>query len=98
MVAARPDASGVVEIDWWTPLGPGIAATIERRTAYSEWDVRGTAFSDAAGRIRFRDKGASAGERFAYRAGNGGEWSEETWISVPAQALAFTMGTMQGGS
>ena len=90
-VQALPDH---VEIIWLDPSLVLAEATVQRRHEREEWIALGRAIFDGAGRLRFEDRGISAGARYAYRLSwieSGVErFSAETWVDVPA-ALAFAL-------
>jgi hypothetical protein len=79
--------AGHVALSWWTSERG--EAVIERRSTDGAWELRGSVPVSGDGSVRYDDDAVEPGARYAYRAGIGGSWSEETWIEIPAAALAF---------
>ena len=84
---------GVVTLDWYAVNAASLAATVQRRTAASYWVPLGTASADGSGHIRYQDRTVVVGGRYAYRLGysDGGaeQFTQETWVDVPAPKLAL---------
>lgn len=84
---------GVVRLEWSAPGADVTSVAVERRTETSDWIALATVESPARGSIPYEDRAVEAGGRYAYRiswSGVGGvAHSVETWIDVPAGALAF---------
>jgi hypothetical protein len=88
-----------VRLTWWTADRSGAMADVERRDASGAWEARGTSPVSGDGYVRFDDDAIEPGSRYAYRVGIAGTWSEETWVDVPAAALAFARnGFIAGGA
>jgi len=81
---------GRARLMWWTSERG--EADIERREARGAWECRGTTQVSGDGYVRYEDDSVEPGARYAFRAGIAGAWSEETWVDVPAAALAFARG------
>jgi hypothetical protein len=78
---------GDVSLVW--DLGASLAsATIERRTATTDWAALASLSPDGSGRLRYDDRAVVAGARYAYRLRLGATTTTETWIDVP---LAYTL-------
>jgi hypothetical protein len=84
---------GRVELDWYAAEGAGLQATAYRRTEHSGWTTLGAVSADGTGHLRYEDRAVSPGTRYAYRLGyveQGLEqFTAETWVEVPALALAL---------
>jgi hypothetical protein len=84
---------GRVQLDWFASEGPGLAATVHRRTPGSDWLALASMRADGTGHLRYQDSAVSPGERYAYRlgwlAGGAEQLTAETWVEVPAVALGL---------
>ena len=89
-VEAEP---GRVRLTWYAAEGAGLAATVERRTAGSEWQPLASLTADGTGQIAFEDRDVAPGGRYGYRLryldDGATRTSEETWVSVPEHVLAL---------
>jgi hypothetical protein len=86
LVRARA-TPGHVELVWHAAGPAGRPATVERRTADTDWAAIGAVRSDASGRFVFDDRAVAPGQRLAYRlvivGQDGRSVSTETWIEIP---------------
>ena len=94
LVASSVSTDGVV-LQWYAGDGAGLAVTIERRTADSDWSPRLATACDGTGLLKYADTDVVAGTRYGYRV----TWSEggverasgETWLTVPAAITALAL-------
>jgi hypothetical protein len=77
-----------VRLEWLCTGGAG-PATIERRTASTDWRRIATAFADGGGRVVHEDRDVVPGARHGYRLVLSTEGRDtpagETWVTVPAR-------------
>jgi hypothetical protein len=77
----------------WNAAGT-IDATVERRTATSEWIRLATVAPSAGGRILYEDRDVVSDTRYAYRieasGPDGRQVSNEAWVEVPSR-IAFAL-------
>ena len=64
-------------------------AEVQRSETGSEWNTIGEVVTDAAGRLRFAHRSVSPGHHYGYRLRADGVALGETWVDVPAAALAL---------
>jgi hypothetical protein len=91
-------ASAEVEADrvtltWQSATAQGVVGTVYRRTETNSWQSMGSAVLDGPDRLQFVDRSVVPGSRYAYRLGysNGGaeQFTQETWVDIPAPRLAL---------
>jgi hypothetical protein len=84
---------GAVALEWFAPGGGAFAATLERRTESEPWSFLARIHADGTGRGVYFDRSVAPGGRYGYRMRYDDEGLErltaETWIDVPALALAL---------
>ena len=84
---------GRVKLRWYGASVAGVTATVYRQAAQSGWSAIASIAGDGTGTLRFEDASVQAGASYGYRLGvrEGGveKFYGETWISVPALALAL---------
>jgi hypothetical protein len=84
---------GLVALGWYAAAGAGLQASVYRRTRSRGWLTLGTVSADGTGHMHYDDRAVSPGEHYAYRLGymEGAveQFSAETWVDVPALALAL---------
>jgi hypothetical protein len=84
-------ANGRVVLDWFAADGTAVVATLERRTATTDWRPIGAVNPDGTGHLRYEDAEVSAGERYAYRlsyhSDGAAQFTTETWVDVPLGAV-----------
>lgn len=101
LVSAEAEA-GVVRLTWYAPQGSGITASVERRTASSDWVRLGAPDIAGDGTVRYEDRTVSPGGRYAYRLGysdgTGIAYTNETWVEVPIAARFALRGLMPNPS
>jgi hypothetical protein len=87
---AEPDR---VALRWFGASMTGVSATVYRMAEGTAWMAITSIAADGTGMFHFEDVSVRPGERYGYRLGvheNGTEvFYGETWISVPALALAL---------
>ena len=88
-------APGRVRLRWHT-AGDVPSAALERREENTDWVAIARLSADGTGRIGYEDLDVVAGRRYGYRLaypGAGGvvTTSGETWVDVPAAALALAL-------
>jgi hypothetical protein len=84
---------GVVRLQWFGPE-PGMAASVFRRTATTDWQERAHTYVGGDGILPYDDKDVVAGGRYGYRVGytsSGNQtFTAETWVDVTLpHELAF---------
>jgi len=88
---------GRVRVEWYTPQGSGVHATVYRRTESAPWAVVGSVISDASGFLVFTDGDVAPGGRYGYRLSVTGDHGEvivgESWIDIP-NTLSLAFGRM----
>ena len=86
-------APGQVDLRWFGASMAGMTATVYRRGDQTAWAGVASIAADGTGMFRFVDHSAQPGTRCGYRLGvrEGGaeRFHGETWVSVPALALAL---------
>ena len=89
---ARADAHGV-HLAWYWAEGSARQATAYKMTQGSDWAAVRAIAADGTGQLRLDDDAVTPGARYGYRLGFFDEGIEqfagETWIDVPALALAL---------
>jgi hypothetical protein len=84
---------GRVTLDWFNAGTPVGSAILSRRTESSAWVILTSINSDGTGHLRYEDPSVTPGTRYAYRLNyveSGVErFTAETWVDVPALALAL---------
>ncbi len=82
-----------VTLRWYGASMTGARATVFRQSAGAAWAAVARIAGDGTGTFRFEDLNVQPGARYGYRVGiqEGGaeQFYGETWISVPALALAL---------
>jgi hypothetical protein len=77
----------------WFSANPGLAATVYRRTANSDWASLGQITVDGTGYLRYQDSAVQTGTRYGYRLGimDGGTevFVGEAWATAEPPALAL---------
>jgi hypothetical protein len=72
---------------WRAPGFANMAATVERRTGETSWEVLGTPDIAGPDGLRFEDHTVIAGARYAYRLsyreGSTEQFTAESWVDVP---------------
>ena len=83
-----------VALTWYSADGPGLVASVERRTSGTDWTAIGAPLEGGDGMIVFRDERTAPGTRYGYRLriqrGASSEVSAEVWVEVPAR-LEFAL-------
>lgn len=83
----------VVDLHWYAAARAGLRATVYRRTQHTNWLSLAGVSATGTGHLRYEDRTVSPGERYAYRLGylEAGveQFGAETWVVVPALALAL---------
>jgi hypothetical protein len=86
-------APGRVELRWFGSSMAGVSATVYRQLEGMAWTAIANIAGDGTGWLRFEDVDVEPGARFGYRLGvreSGAEkFYGETWVVVPALALAL---------
>jgi hypothetical protein len=89
-VDARSDA---IDLTWYSAGNGGIAASVERRTADTEWQSLAPISADGTGYLRYHDPAVTKGVRYGYRLavqdGDGIQRLGETWVT--AEKLEFAL-------
>jgi len=89
-VEAAPDR---IRLTWYAAGGPGLTATVYRRTAQSDWAALGTIEADGSGYLRYEDAAVQTGARYGYRLGimdGAGEvFVAEVWAVAERQVFAL---------
>jgi hypothetical protein len=84
---AGPD---VVRLHWYVADAPGLRATLQRRTAATDWATLREVAADGAGHIDVEDRDVVPGERYGYRLGiadeSGVALAGDVWVDVPLAA------------
>ena len=95
LLSARAMPDGV-ELAWLAPAGDVTSATVERRTAVSDWRTLGDVLVDGMGRLVFYDTQVVPGARYGYRLGVMEEgrriYRGETWVDVPVTPVLSMAG------
>jgi hypothetical protein len=88
-VVSAEAVAGAAHLVW--QLGPGaLRATLQRRTAETNWVDLASLDADGTGRISYEDRSVVAGERFGYRLELGEhEHLGEAWVTLPRASLAL---------
>ena len=92
LVSAQVEQDRVV-LAWHGAEAGLLQASVERRTATTDWVRQATIFRDGTGDFRFEDRelnpGARYGYRLAYTIDGPDLYTEEYWVDVPTAALAI---------
>jgi len=87
-LVAATAVRGRVSLHWYAADAAGLAVTLERRGAASDWASLGGAIADGTGHLRYEDTSVEPGTRLAYRAAWFDEGArrvtDEVWVDVPA--------------
>jgi FtsP/CotA-like multicopper oxidase with cupredoxin domain len=80
-----------INLNWYSPDGGSVVATLYRRTADSDWARLATVMSDGTGHISYVDHDAMPGRSYGYRLGvtqgTGAEqFLGEAWVAMPIMA------------
>jgi len=82
-----------VQVTWLSGGNAGLAASVFRRTADSDWQQVGTVTADGAGYLRYADDAVASGGRYGYRLSivDAGEPTlvGETWTVADAPRFAL---------
>jgi hypothetical protein len=86
---------GLARLEWFTPDGPSLSATVYRRESESDpWLPLGAVSADGAGHLAYEDRTVVGGHRYGYRLGylDGGReaYTPEVWLEIPV-AYAFAL-------
>jgi hypothetical protein len=88
-IDARPDR---IQLTWFS-ANPGLAATVYRRTASTDWASLGQITVDGTGHLRYEDAAVQNGTRYGYRLGimDGGVevFVGEAWATAEPATLAL---------
>jgi hypothetical protein len=87
-----------VRLDWYSPDGAALIATVYRRDGTGDWAAIGQVSPDGSGHLRFEDPTVLAGGRYGYRLGVQSPGAEqfvgEVWVDAMAGlSLAISGGT-----
>jgi len=82
-----------ISLGWYSAGNTGLAATIYRRTAATDWSALQQAMFDGTGFLRFDDTSVQPGTRYGYRLGimDGGveTFVAEAWVTAEAPEVAL---------
>ena len=82
-----------VAIRWFSAAGPGLTASVERRTEATGWSAIGNVTADGTGRLVYEDRAVLPGARYGYRLAvtdpTGTRYLGEAWVDLPATRLAL---------
>jgi hypothetical protein len=82
-----------IRLTWYAAGGPGLTATVYRRTAPSGWTALGTIEADGRGYLRYEDLAVQTGVRYGYRLGivdgEGEVFVGEAWAVAERQVFSL---------
>lgn len=86
-LGSESPAGGIV-LNWRTDAGGGFSAAVQRRTTALDWADLGVVRADSDGRLRYEDRTAVHGARYAYRITWRDAWdvrsTPEVWAELPS--------------
>ena len=90
-LASVEAAADRIRLTWYTAGNAGLAATVYRRTAATDWVAMGRISADGTGYLRYEDTSVQPGARYGYRLGimdaGAPVFVAEVWVTAEAPAL-----------
>jgi hypothetical protein len=90
-LASAEAAADRIRLTWYSAGNAGLAATVYRRTAATDWVAMGRISADGTGYLRYEDTSVQPGTRYGYRLGimdaGAPVYVAEAWVTAEAPAF-----------